>query len=58
MSLICISGFSSALVKVVHDEFEKMFHMPITIGDSAKATPVSFPSQGVDVDWIISETDK
>jgi len=42
----------------MHDEFEKMFHMPINIDDSAKVTPVSFPPEDVDVDWIISETDK
>jgi hypothetical protein len=31
---------------------------PINIGDSAKVTPVSFPPENIDVDWIISETDE
>lgn len=35
-----------------------MFGVPINIGDSAKATPVSFAPEDVDVDWIISETDE
>ena len=32
--------------------------MPINIDDSAKVTPVSFPPENIDVDWIISETDE
>jgi len=35
-----------------------MFGMTINIGDSAKVTPVSFPPENVDVDWIVAETDK
>ena len=42
----------------MHEEFEKMFGVPISIDDSAKVTPVSFTPEDVDVDWIISETDK
>jgi len=42
----------------MHEEFEKMFGMPINIGDSAKVNPVSFAPENVDVDWIISETDE
>ena len=42
----------------MHDEFEKMFGVPINIDDSAKVTPVSLPPEYVDVDWIISETDE
>ena len=57
-SFIIIRGLYSELVNVMHEEFEKMFHMPINIGDSAKVTPVSFVPEDVDVDWIISETDK
>jgi hypothetical protein len=56
-SFIIIRGLYSELVNVMHDEFEKMFHMPINIDDSAKVTPVSFPPENIDVDWIISETD-
>jgi len=48
----------SELIKAMHEEFEKMFGMPINIGDSAKVNPVSFAPENVDVDWIISETDK
>ncbi len=57
-SFIIIRGLYSELVNVMHEEFEKMFHVPINIDDSAKVTPVSFPPEEVDVDWIISETDK
>ena len=57
-SFIIIYGLYSELVNVMHDEFEKMFHVPINIDDSAKVTPVSFPPEDVDVDWIISETDR
>ena len=42
----------------MHEEFEKMFGVPISIDDSAKASLVSFTPEDVDVDWIISETDK
>ena len=42
---------------MMHEEFEKMFGVPINIDDSAKVTPVSFTPEDVDVDWIISETD-
>ena len=42
----------------MHEEFEKMFGVPINIGDSAKVTQVSFAPEDVDVDWIISETDQ
>ena len=42
---------------MMHYEFEKMFGVPIKIDNSAKVTPVSFPPEDVDVDWIISETD-
>ena len=42
----------------MHDEFEKMFGVPINIDDSAKASQVSFAPENVDVDWIISETDE
>jgi len=48
----------SELIKAMHEEFEKMFGMPINIGDSAKVNPVSFAPENVDVDWIISETDE
>ena len=41
----------------MHEEFEKMFGVPISIDDSAKASLVSFTPEDVDVDWIISETD-
>ena len=48
----------SELIKAMHEEFEKIFGMPINIGDSAKVNPVNFAPEHVDVDWIISETDK
>ena len=43
---------------IMNEEFEKMFGVHINIGDSAKATTVSFAPEDVDVDWIISETDE
>ena len=57
-SFISIRGLYSELVNVMHDEFEKMYGVPISIGDSAKVTPVSFTPEDVDVAWIISETDE
>jgi hypothetical protein len=42
----------------MHHEFEKMFGVPIKIDDSAKVIPISFPPEAVDVEWIISETDR
>ena len=57
-SFIIIRGLYSELVEAMRNEFEKMFHMPINIDDSAKVIPVSFPPEDVDVVWIISETDE
>ena len=57
-SFIIIRGLYSELVNAKHDEFEKMFGVPINIGDSAKASLVSFTPEDVDVDWIISKTDE
>jgi hypothetical protein len=42
----------------MHDKFVKMFSVPIKIDDSARLTPISFPPEAVDVEWIISETDR
>lgn len=49
-------GLYSELVEVMHELFEKLFHVPIKIDDSAKVIPVSFPPENVDVKWIISDT--
>ena len=57
-SFIIIRGLYSELTKAMHEEFEMMFGVPINIDDSAKVTPISFTPENVDVDWIISETDK
>ena len=57
-SFIITRGLYSELVDVMYDEFEKMFNVPIKIDDSAKAIPISFTPEAVDVEWIISETDK
>ena len=38
------------LVDVMHDEFAKMFKVPIKIDDSAKVTPISFLTEAVDVE--------
>jgi len=57
-SFIIIRGLYSELVSAMHEEFEKMFGVPINIDDSAKVTPVSFPPENVDVDWIIYEADE
>ena len=56
-SFIIIRGLYSELVNAMHEEFEKMFGVPINIDDSAKASLVSFAPEDVDVDWIISEND-
>ena len=55
---IITRGLFSELVDVMHDVFEKMFGVPIKIDDSAKAIPINFPPEAVDVKWIISETDR
>ena len=57
-SFIITRGLFSELVDVMHVEFEKMFVVPIKIDDSAKAIPINFPPEAVDVKWIISETDR
>ena len=57
-SFIITRGLFSELVNVMHKEFEKMFQVPIKIDDSAKVIPTSFPPENLDVEWIISETDK
>ena len=57
-SFIIIRGLYRELATAMHEEFEKMFGVPISIDDSAKASLVSFTPENVDVDWIISETDK
>ncbi len=57
-SFIIIRGLFSELVNAMQEEFEKIFHVPIKIDDSAKASLVSFVTKDVDVNWIISETDE
>ena len=42
----------------MRNAFEKIFNVPIKIDDSTKVIPISFPKEAVDVEWIISETDK
>ena len=56
-SFIIIRGLYSELVNVMHEEFKKMFGVPIKIDDSAKVIPICFPPEYLDVEWIISETD-
>jgi hypothetical protein len=51
-------GLYSEMVDVMRNAFEKMFNVPIKIDDSTKVIPISFPKEAVDVEWIISETDK
>ena len=57
-SFIIIRGLYSELATAMHEEFEKMFGVPISIDDSAKASLVSFAPEDIDVDWLISETDE
>ena len=57
-SFIIIRGLYSELVNAMQEEFEKIFHVPIKIDESDKASLVSFTPEDVDVDWIISETDE
>ena len=49
-SFIIIRGLFSELVNVMHEEFEKIFHVHIKIDDSATASLVSFEPEDVDVD--------
>jgi hypothetical protein len=55
-SFIITRGLYTELVDVMHDEFEKVFGVPIKIDNSAKVLPISFPPETVDLEWIISET--
>jgi hypothetical protein len=55
---IITRGLYSELVYVMHNEFEKMFNVPIKIDDRTKVIPISFPKEAVDVEWIISESDR
>ena len=57
-SFIITRGLYSELVDVMHNEFKKMFGVPINIDNSARLTPISFPPKAVDVEWIISESDR
>ena len=57
-SFIITRGLYSELVNAMHEEFEKMFGVPIKIDDSAKVIPISFPPENLDAEWIISETGK
>ena len=57
-SFIITRGLYSELVDVMHDKFVKMFSVPIKIDNSSKVIPISFPPEAVDVEWIISETDR
>ena len=57
-SFIITRGLYSELVDVMHDEFEKMIGVLIKIDDNAKAIPISFTPEAVDLEWIISETDR
>ena len=57
-SFIITRGLYSELVNAMHEEFEKMFGVPIKIDDSAKVIPIGFPPENIDVEWIISETEK
>ena len=57
-SFITIRGLFSELVTVMHDEFEKMFGVPIKIDSKPMMPPQSNAPENIDVEWIISETDK
>ena len=57
-SFITIRGLFSELVNMMYEEFEKMFHLPINIDSKPMMPPQSNAPEDVDVEWIISETDK
>jgi len=57
-SFIITRGLYSELVNAMHDEFEKMFHLPINIDSKLMMPPQLNAPEDVDVEWIISETDK
>ena len=57
-SFIIIRGLYSELVNAMHEEFENMFGVPVNIDSKPMMVPENHPPEDVDVDWIISETDK
>ena len=57
-SFIIRRGLFSELVNAMHKEFEKMFGVPIKIDSKPMMPPQSNAPEDVDVEWIISETDK
>ena len=57
-SFLIIRGLSHELETVMYEEFEKMFGMSISVDGSDKPFTLSETPQEVDVDWIISESDK
>ena len=52
---IITCGLYSDLVNVMHEEFEKMFHVPIQIDLNAKASLVSFPPEQPSAEYVFSE---
>ena len=42
----------------MHEEFEKMFDVPVNIDGKPMMVPENQPPEDVDVNWIISETDE
>ena len=57
-SFIIIRGLYSELVNAMHEEFEKMFGVLVNIDSKPMMVSENQPTEYVDVDWIISETDK
>ena len=57
-SFIIICGLYSELVNAMHEEFEKMFDVPVNIDGKPMMVPKNQPPEDVDVDWIISKTDQ
>ena len=57
-SFIIIRGLYSELVDAMHDEFEKIFGVPVNINSKPMMVPENHPPENIDVDWIISETDE
>ena len=57
-SFIIIRGLYSELTKAMHEEFEKMFGVPVNVDSKTMMMPENHPPEDVDVDWIIYETDE
>ena len=57
-SFIITRGLISGLITVMRKEFERQVVVTVNIDDSAKVLPMSFGTEEVNIDYILSEIEK